>query len=214
VSLSTAAIEFLAATILLIFFKKSMRNRFYALFIYALGFYQFTEFMLCTSNSLLWAKLGFLTYTFLPAMLLHFIIRMTNIKFKNILLYIFPVIFSVISLIEKNFIILGECTRYFVSVQTMVSFAQNKILFFSYVTYYFGFIIFSCFLLNKKYKKERNKIKRIIYFLMLIAILATLIPPITLFLIFPSFGVVFPSLYCEFAVLSTFAALLSAWIDR
>ena len=215
VSLSTAIIEFLAAASILIFFKKSATNRFYALFIFVLGFYQFTEFMLCTSNnSILWVKLGFITYSFLPAIALHFMIRMVNLKFKNSLLYIFPLTFSLISLVEKNFVIVGECTRYFVKIQTIFSPLQNNILFFIYLTYYFGFIIIGCFLLGRNYKKERNKIKRNIYSLMLITMLATLTAPLILFLVIPSLGVVLPSLYCQFAFLFTFAAVLSAWINR
>lgn len=215
VSLSTAIIEFLAAASILIFFKKSTTNRFYAIFICVLGFYQFTEFMLCTSNNAaLWVKLGFITYSFLPAIALHFMIRMVNLKFKNSLLYIFPIVFSLITLIEKNFVIVSECTRYFVKVQTIFSPFQNKILFFIYLIYYFGFMILGCFLLGRNYKKEKNKIKRNIYSFLLITMMIALIAPLILFLIIPSLGVVLPSLYCEFAVLFTLAALLSAWVNR
>ena len=79
ISLTTALIEFIIATFILVKYKRYVVPVFFAILVYVLGIYQFTEFMLCTTNNaFLWAKLGFITYTFLPAIGLHFAFRLTK----------------------------------------------------------------------------------------------------------------------------------------
>ena len=115
VSLSTAIFEFVVATAILVFCRKSLINRFFPLLIYILGFYQFTEFMLCTSNyPFFWAKMGFVTYSFLPAVGLHFIMKLTNRKCNYITIYMVPVIFSLMAFLKPGFIIESTCTTFFV----------------------------------------------------------------------------------------------------
>lgn len=215
VSLSTAIIEFVVATSILVFYRKSLINKFFPIFIYILGFYQFTEFMLCTTSyAAFWAKMGFITYSFLPAVWLHFAIRLTKRKFNYLTLYIVPVFFSVMALLKPDFIISSVCTTFFVIVIKDLFNSSIPLLSFIYGSYYFGFILLFGYFLLKSFNKEKNKLKREIYFIIFAATLVTLFPAMVLFIAFPAFNVMFPSVYCEFAVLFTVAALIASYLDN
>ncbi len=212
VSLSTAIVEFVVATAILVFCRKSLINRFFPLLIYILGFYQFTEFMLCTSNyPFFWAKMGFVTYSFLPAVGLHFVMKLTNRKCNYITIYMIPIIFSLIALFKPGFIIESTCTTFFVIV---IKDLFNSLFSYVYGLYYFGFIMLFCYFLFKSFNKEKNQLKRKSYAVIFAATLITLLPALVLFLIFPAFKIMFPSVYCEFAVLFTVAALIASYLDN
>jgi len=215
VSLSTAILEFVVATAILVFCRKSLINRFFPLLIYILGFYQFTEFMLCTTNyPFFWAKMGFVTYSFLPAVGLHFIMKLTNRKYNYTILYIVPVIFSLIAFLKPDFIIESTCTTFFVIViKDMFNF-PIPLLSSIYGFYYFGSILLFCYFLLKSFNKEKNQLKRKSYAVIFAATLITLLPAVVLFIIFPAFKIIFPSVYCEFAVLFTVAAIISSYLDN
>jgi hypothetical protein len=212
VSLSTAIFEFVVATAILVFCRKSLINRFFPLFIYILGFYQFTEFMLCTSNyPFFWAKMGFVTYSFLPAVGLHFIIKLTNRKCNYITIYMVPVIFSLMAFLKPGFIIESSCTTFFVIV---IKNLFDPLFSYIYGSYYFGFILLFCYFLLKSFNKEKNQIKREVYVIVFSATLITLFPAMVLFIVFPAFNIMFPSVYCEFAVLFTVAAIIASYLDN
>ena len=212
VSLSTAIFEFVVATAILVFCRKSLINRFFPLLIYILGFYQFTEFMLCTSNyPFFWAKIGFITYSFLPAVGLHFIMKLTNRKCNYITIYMIPVIFSLMAFLKPDFIISSVCTTFFVIV---IKDLFNSLFSYIYGAYYFGFILLFCYFLLKSFNKEKDQLKRKSYAIIFAATLITLLPAVVIFIIFPAFKFIFPSVYCEFAVLFTVAALIAAYLDN
>jgi len=215
VSLSTAILEFVVATAILVFCRKSLINRFFPLLIYILGFYQFTEFMLCTTSyPFFWAKMGFVTYSFLPAVGLHFIMKLTNRKCNYITIYIMPVIFSLIALLKPDFIIQSTCTTFFVIVSKDLFNSSIPLFSYIYGLYYFGFIMLFCYFLLKSFNKEKNQLKRKSYAVIFAATLITLLPAVVLFIIFPAFKIIFPSVYCEFAVLFTVAAIISSYLDN
>src|SRR3989338_7391434 len=215
ISLSTAILEFFVATFILIYFRKSRVNLFFVIFLYFLGFYQFSEFMLCTSgNAFLWAKIGFITYTFLPTIGLYSVLRIINRDYKFYklaLLYIFPVIFSLIAFFSRNFIIKGECSRFFVEVKTIFSFSSGLLT--SYLIYYFGFLLLMCIFLLASIIREKNKIKKKVEITIFVAIILSLFHVIILMSIIPALGIMFPSIYCEFAVLFAIAAIIAAYLD-
>lgn len=216
VSLSTFLFEFLIAIIILIFFKKSKINLFFVSFLFVLGIYQSTEFMLCIfNNPLLWAKIGFITYTFLPALGLYYILRIAKINKKSYRLYplfLVPLFFSLIALLTKNFILSAQCSKFFVEVHTMLF--SYPALFYTYVVYYFGFLLLMTIILWSKMIKERNKIQRRIEIDILAAIILSILPPVILILIIPSLNKMFPSIYCGFAVLFAFAAIISVYLRK
>jgi len=215
VSLSTAIFEFVAATAILVFCRKSLINRFFPLLIYILGFYQFTEFMLCTSNyPFFWARMGFVTYSFLPAVWLHFVMKLTNKKYNYKILYIIPIIFSLIAFLKPDFITQSTCTTFFVVVIKDMFNSQFPLLLFIYELYYSWFIVAMCYFLLKGINEEKIKLKRKIHIVILTAVIITLLPAMILFLVFPAFKVIFPSVYCEFAVLFTVAAIIASYLDN
>jgi hypothetical protein len=211
-----AIFEFIIATLILLFFRRSIINNFFAVFIYVLGFYQFTEFMLCsTSYPVLWAKLGFITYTFLPAIGLHSVIAFTKKKYNLFWIYILPVLFALFALFKPDFILQSECHSCLVIVRSYFFNPQNivsSIIYF--LLYYFGFIALTFFVIIKNYKRQKSKIVKKIAILMLIAIVISLLPAVILLMIFPSLGILFPSMYCEFAVLFSIIAIIVAVLDK
>lgn len=215
ISLTTALIEFVAALIIRTKFRKSLVNNFFFIFLIFLGFYQFTEFMLCSSgNANFWARMGFITYTFLPAIGLYHILKITN---KNIntanlgLLFVIPISFSFVALFMKDFVVKSQCSQFFIEVVTLVSKSPEVLAF--YASYYFLFILFMIIILYRKLIKERNHIKKEIEMDIMFAILVTLIPPLLLVIIFPTFGFKIPSIYCQFAILFTITAFIVAYLD-
>jgi hypothetical protein len=217
ISLLTAVIEFTIATIILIFFRKSLINRFFVSLIYFLGLYQFTEFMLCISNNpLLWSKFGFIAYSFLPGIAIYYISKYTfkNAKQKYLrLIYLLPIMFSVIALAFGEFITKVECSQFFV-IGTNMLWTISPVLHSVYQVYYGGSIILASIFLLHKMKYEKNKTKKKIQISILTAILISLVPALILITILPSLEIYFPSIYCEFAILFSIAALIAAQLDK
>ena len=213
ISLTTAIIEFLVATFILIKYKKYIIPVFLAILIYVLGIYQFTEFMLCTSsNAFLWAKLGFITYTFLPAMGLHFILRLARNKKYNCLVYIPALFFSFWAIFKSNFIIYASCSSVFVTVNKAFTYQGYSLLSKGYLVYYFGFILIMIIMAFVWFKKEKNKITKKLAKLLGSAMIITLALPLILIFILPSLKIQFPSVYCQFALLFTIVALVGIGI--
>jgi hypothetical protein len=211
ISLTTAIIEFAVATFILIKYKKYLVPVFSAILIYVLGFYQFTEFMLCSSsNPFLWAKIGFITYTFLPAIGLHFILRLAKNKKYNKLIYLIPIFFAIMAIITSNFITKASCSKVFVIVQNVLASQNYTNLFPLYLIYYIGSILIMVIILFTLIKKERNNLDKKIEGLWLMAVLIATLIPIILIFILPALKIKFPSIYCEFALLFTIAALISS----
>ncbi len=218
ISLTTAILEFIVATFILIYFKRTTFVKFSVIFIYVLGFYQFTEFMLCTSgNEFLWAKMGFITYTFLPAIGLHFALTFDKKKYKLSYIYLLPILISIFAFLNQNFILTASCDSIFVIVQTMFFSFKNFnsiLLFILYVSYYFGFILVVSYILIKKRYKTKNKKTKIISLIGFLSAITTLTLPLIMVIILPSFRIQFPSVYCEFAVLFTIFAVVGCYINN
>jgi len=213
ISLTTAIIEFVVATFILIKYKKYLIPVFSALLIYVLGIYQFTEFMLCISNNaFLWAKLGFITYTFLPAMGLHFVLRLARNRKYNWLAYIPPLFFSLWAVFKTNFIVSASCSKVFVIVNKVFTSQGFSLLSKGYLLYYFGFILIAITIAFIWIKKEKDKITRQLIKLLGGAIVIIITLPLILLFILPSLKIPFPSVYCQFALLFTIVALIGSKI--
>jgi len=88
VSLATALIEFFVAGWIYFNFPKRVLTSFFAIVIFLLGFYQFTEFMLCTTgNARLWGKIGFITHSLIPAICLYSIMLLVSYKPKKLIIF-------------------------------------------------------------------------------------------------------------------------------
>jgi hypothetical protein len=205
VSLVTALIEIIIATFILVRYKNYVVPVFSAILIYVLGLYQFSEFMLCYSgNAVLWATIGFAVYTFLPAVGLHMTFRFMKIRFPKWILYVLPVGFSLFALLKGGFISRASCFKVFVVVKSVLFAEGNNFFTTIYILYYFGFIAVMLFLLFR-HLNDRDLSR--IYLLWLIVGIVTLAAPIFLIVIFPTLHAAFPSVYCEFGLGFTIAAV-------
>jgi hypothetical protein len=213
ISLTTAAIEFIVATFILIKYKRYVLPVFLAILIYVLGIYQFTEFMLCVSNNaFLWAKLGFITYTFLPAMGLHFVLRLARNRKYNWLVYLPPLFFSFWAAFKTNFIVNASCSKVFVIVNKVFTSQGYDLFFKGYLLYYSGFILMMVIITFILVKKAKDKITRQLAKLLGGAIVITITLPLILIFILPSLKIQFASVYCQFVLLFTIVALIGAKI--
>src|SRR3989339_701403 len=185
ISLSTAIIEFLVGTFILIRYRNTLVSVFSAIFVYVLGLYQFTEFMLCTTNNPhLWAAIGFATYTFLPA-----------------------IVFALIAILRSDFILGTTCATLYVIVRILFSLSGPYWpVFFVYIGYYSGYILFILYLLIQNYKdKSLGKVYQVFTWISLITILI----PLILICLLPALSFAFPSIYCHFSMLFTIAAIMA-----
>jgi hypothetical protein len=217
VSLTSAILDFLVALFLLTYYRRSFFNRSAAIFISLLGLYQLTEYLLCTTQTpFLWARLGFIVYTFLPALGVYFGLRYTRHHYSQHWIFILPVFFSLYAIFKQDFIISAQCAAVFVMVKTVLfPFLQNWILSILYWwIYYFGFVVTAGYLIYKKYLRDKNKVvKREDEFIFLAAGL-TLFAPLVFILTLPAFYIKFPSIYCAFGLFFAVVAIIIAETDK
>lgn len=217
VSLSIAIIEFVLATVLLLFFRKTSLRNFFAVLIYVLGFYQFTEFMLCTTNYAdLWAKMGFIAYTFLPAIGLHAMLKIFKRKFKLFWIYIIPVLASLTAVISPNFILDAKCATFFIEVSFIFGKKFGSLgntLYWIYILYYFGFILASLLTVIKDFFHQKNKIKKLIDEDIAIGVILMTVPTFILVVLLRFFEKSFPSVLCGFAVFVAISAFIAVYLE-
>ncbi len=215
VSLTTAVIELGLSIIMPWKFPKASLKYFFALLLFLLGFYQFTEFMLCkTGNAELWVRAGFITYSFLPAMGLDMTLTYFKIKRHRLLLYFFPVVYSLIAIFTTNFVQVGQCNAIFVTARYIFSQDYNFVLWLAYVTYYALVTIFACFIALKYYFSEKNNKKRKVFLMLPVAVLLMSLPTFILMVIFPYFNIMFPSVLCHFALLLAIVVFIGAYWEH
>jgi hypothetical protein len=156
-SIITAIIEFFIAIYL---FKRIKNKKLYplAIFVFLLGLYQLSEFMLCTSVRIeLWARIGFISYTFLPIFVYHFLINVSKRK-TNLYLYMVPCFFGLLAIFYPNFISYTSCNTFHVTIKSLV-FNQNLVLMTLYLFYYSFCPLYGIYIFSKKIKNKDFSIK-------------------------------------------------------
>ncbi|MDH4330133.1 MAG: hypothetical protein OEV93_01105 [Candidatus Moranbacteria bacterium] len=152
VSIGTATAEFLIAAHL----KRKIKDpklKLAPVFIFLLGLYQFTEFMLCkTNNPEIWSRIGFVSYTFLPIVFMHFTLNISQKRMEKAL-YILPVGISLLALLHPNFLIYSSCNLLHVSVMNVI-FDQYYSLTVIYSVLYFVFPAYGLFCFVKTFKNK------------------------------------------------------------
>ncbi|MBW3021146.1 hypothetical protein KY334_07665 [Candidatus Woesearchaeota archaeon] len=219
VSISTAIIEFIIAAYLILHFKKSKIAKPIAIFCVLLGIYQLTEFLLCTTSYQFWAKIGFITTAFLPALALHFTINYTKNKERinkrlGLLIYLIPTFYFLMALAKENFILNTSCGNYFVTMRYIIQTGIYKPLGFIYLFYYISFVAIACVLFLNHYKKQKNILKKEIDVDVIIAVIISLIPAVVLLFLFPMIAFAFPSIYCQFAIAFAIAGLIACHLEK
>ncbi len=211
VSIITALIEWLLAFVLVWRFGKSRLTKYLALALFLLGFYQFTEFMLCMSNNAeLWGTAAFIAYTFLPAIGLGAVLAYLGKKVHSELIYGLPTVFVLSALIARPFIVKGKCETIFVTILTIFSESWASMI---YIAYYFGFLIIMCCLLSREYYNTRNARRRKVCILLVASVLLMTIPTIIVVAIFPALEIRAGSVLCHFALLTAVASFAAVVVD-
>lgn len=211
ISLLTAITEFILAFIIFYRFKKTITTQILATLILFLGGYQLTEFFLCTTgNAPLWGAVGFSIYTFLPFIGLFLAIKHTKKTISTPFLFIPALLFASIPLFMKTFITAGTCYAMFISVQNAFM-ATDSLLVYLYLSYYFGYLAVAVILFLSKHQARAQKQQSS---LLAFGLLLITLPPILLVLILPALGYVFPSMYCEFALVFALIAYYAAYREH
>lgn len=214
VSLLTAAIEFFTGAYIYLTAKHTTAVKILVIFIYALGLYQFSEFMLCsTEQKMLWAKIGFLSYHLLPALGLDFVIHITRNKpsplWLTFLIYLPTLIFGVFAVLAPNFIAEASCSTFIVIIKHLFYREIGGILLMTlYWWYYFGYIALSSVLLLLALSRKHEKAWHNIYLYTLLAVFLSILPAFIFIIVLPSLKIAFPSIYCHFALLFALLALV------
>jgi len=216
ISLATAIIEFFTSAWICYRFPKSKLTSFFAVILFFLATYQFSEFMLCISNDAqLWGKVGFITYTLIPPVITIFSIKEKKFKKEYFLFLIPSLIIILIAVLDKNFITYGICNTLFVSIKNkFYSFDNAPFLTVSYIEYYFLYISLTTVYLYRKIKNTKLEKEKYIYYLMIATIPLVIVPPLILIIIFPAFNIRFPSIYCHFAMIITLTAIISLYYEN
>jgi len=264
ISLATALIEFLVAGYL---FKRINKKelRFLPYIILLLGVYQLTEFFLCTTNNQFWAKLGFITYTFLPIIAAHLLYDLAKIKF-NKLFYLIPIFYSLIALFYSGFSIIGNCQSFYIDIRNIYLWENFQHLWI-YTLYYGLLPLRGAYLYLKHQNPLRNNSKwklrislilvplaltfseaislltmmyrngyqtnwiitslmiiiisiiliglsftrikaKTFNALLLLILFSSVFMSYAIYQVFPGFGLTFPSIFCQFALLYSISAIL------
>lgn len=217
ISLATALLEFIFATLILIYFRKSKVTRYVVALLYLLGTYQFTEMMLCfTGDANIWVRIGFLAYTYLPAVGMHFFLSMTGTKWKKqySLLYLLPVAFSLYAIFSSGFVEEGVCDTIFITAKTAFTGSSNRIASFIYGAYYYLFILSSVVFALYAHNKEKNRWRRLYYLISTAGLTLITLSPYVFIMLLPSYGLSFPSVYCEFALMFAIVMFIASYLDH
>lgn len=218
VSLTTAIIEWTLAIILPFKYSKTRTRYFTSVFLFFLGFYQFTEFMFCKTNQAdLWMRLGFIAYTLLPAIGLHTTLYYFKIKWNLFWIYIIPILYIIGAVAATNFVLESKCHDIFVTARNIFSSVDSplaSIRFGIYTAYYFSFILAACIIAIRAYLKETNYKKQKVLLAFPTAVFLMSFPTFILVIIFPTLNIQFPSILCHFALLLALTVFIGARWDH
>ena len=173
--------------------------------------------MLCTTNSpFLWAKIGFIAYTFLPGLNLHAILRILRRRANLFWIYVIPTTAALLAVISPNFILDAKCMSVF--IQTQIAFRNsggifNQTLYWIYLLYYSGFIAIALGYILRDYLHQRNMIKKEIDLVEIIGAFMMLAPTVILTMLLPHLNVRFPSILCFFAIFFAIATFAIAYLE-
>jgi len=210
-SISTAIIELVLATWIILYLKKSKIRILIGIFIYFLAIYQFSEYLLCLTGDPRWATVGFIAYTFLPAIILHSAFVYLKKKTKAEYFYIIPAIFTLLAVGIENFTSNATCDAFFVSVSTL---GVQPFMYWIYGAYYTLFLLATFFMMLYACCKKKDRKVRVMSVAYVTAFLVMVIPTGITILIFPALGFSFPSVLCQFALFAAIALAVGVYHDH
>jgi hypothetical protein len=158
--------------------------------------------------------LGFISYTFLPALGLIFCLMHIKSKLPKWIILLIPISYSLIALFKQNFVVESFCGTYFVSTRYILFDAQNPLIGNIYLAYYSVTIVLIFYLLLKHHSEEKDKTQKGIDLLAMSAMIISLIPALLLMVIFPMLKIQFPSIYCHFAIAFAICVLIALVVEK
>lgn len=213
VSLTTALIEWCVAFFVLTFHKHSKLHRFVALFLIILGLYQFSEFLLCTFSSVFWAHIGFVIYTILPAAGLHLVFVSDKKDYWIWPIYILPAFFIFYSFWVPIFIQSAQCSSVFIQTSYTFFSSENLLASVIYWLYYGLYVAFATYVGFDRILRSDLK-HRVIFSLLAIASILSILGSFVFIVFFPQYGLQFPSIYCQFALLFSLLAMVALLLEK
>lgn len=217
VSLATALIEWILVVLMVKTFKKTLLRDYFAVLIVLLGVYQFTEFMLCTSGyAKFWATLGFVTYTFLPAICLDAVTRFLGKRVHPAIIYAIPVLASAFTVFSGAFVTEAYCSLFYIRVLNMFNQAQGgylRVASLVYSAYYSGFIVLSGIMMLSARRKESDHRKKRLHLCVPVGILMMGIPTYLVMFVLSDTVYTFPSVLCHFALFFAMMAFLAVYYE-
>ncbi|NQU98862.1 hypothetical protein HQ533_05315 [Candidatus Woesearchaeota archaeon] len=208
VSLSTFVIEFLLALFFLFRNPKDKFNRIIALISFLLGFYQLNEFLICVTSVNFFTRFAMAITAILPALGISFALMVWRKKLRyywNLLIYSPAVFFILMFFLTGYYKESAVCNSVFLQYPNSGLLGQFFELY--YIIYVLGVIILFYFrstTIKAKYEK------RLLYLGMLGMFVFT-VPSYVFILFLPSMEVQFPSILCEFALLSVIVLIIMMW---
>ncbi len=217
VSLATALIEFAVAAYIYLRYRANKLVRFTVAFLLLLGGYQFAEFMVCTTgNADLWGRIGFISYNFLPAVGLYFALDYGKWTKRGWIALLPSIAFAAVAVFAQPFIQSSECFEVFVFIKTILYESVSDLFWptILYFIYYFGYILLTCILLSISVMNERKKSRKKVMLIFMWAILLSILPAFILLIFIPAWGWLFPSIYCQFALLFAIFAIVGIHMNE
>ena len=205
VSFATAFIEFVLAIYMRVRYGKTRMVKFGSALLLLLGSYQFSEFLLCTTPfSELWTKWGFVSYSFLPAVGLHYVLFQLRRKITTThlaFIYFVPVLALLASLAPDVIVTQSWCNTVFITAHIFPATDYGLLTFWIYSAYYAGFIIAASVMSINAFIATRKTKARMQYVYFPLGITLMTVPTFLFLIVFPHFGFRFPSILCHFGLL-------------
>lgn len=216
VSFATAFIEFALAIYMRVRYGEARMVKFGSALLLLLGSYQISEFFLCTTTyAEFWTKWGFVSYSFLPAVGLHFVLHQLRRRVSTThlaFIYVIPALALLSSLAPDVLVTQSWCNEVFITAHIFPATDYGMLTFWIYSTYYAGFIIAASVLSINAFIAARKTRARMQFVYFPLGITLMTVPTFLLLVVFPHFGFRFPSVLCHFGLL--LAACLFAGVRR
>jgi len=208
-SLSTAIIEYGLAALAFRYHRTRFRDLLITSLV-LLATYQITEYMFCTTSNDAWIVVGFIAYTFLPAVGVHTCIRFAKKAVELDRIYVLPAWFSFTALIANPFVINASCLKYLLFVDHLYTVLDGTKIIptLGYIAYYGSFVLYGYYLLSQE---THDLQKRRVANILIVGLGIATVPAILIYFLRPY--VPFPSLWCQFALTYAVACFASIHLE-
>lgn len=194
VTIFTFGVELAMALYVIIRYRMTAFGRLSSVMLLLLATFQLAEYAICHGTSpATWAKVAFLSITFLPVIGLHLISLATGRRLWPRLGYAIGTVFIGIILFSKTVFLGTECPGKY------VIFAIGSVFATTYGIYYLGFMFAGVIILARHIRTTAKARRLLIWFL--IGYLSFIVPTFILYVMVRATRDAFPSILCGFAII-------------